>query len=310
MSIAYFPEIYPDELIYSWVCRYYCHNGYLNSKDALYDILRSKGRLTFEFSGNFNTEVRNLFNKLCGKGCSFLLEHTLFTYYTRFYNYQSQQDWLKGIVSGQRASIVLKLLELDKVHRYLQYCPECAKDDRCRYGECYYHREHQVPGVICCISHNCLLKRTQVKIHHKLDIDLVPAEQIIPMEDFSVPANGISLEYSHYLVDVLNAPLSTDSVPVGKFLRDRIDSKFILPLERSLNLMAIADEILTLFKPIGMTFLPYYYIGYVIKGYSHDPRVIIMLAYYLKISVAELCNPPPSGSSNELFLETERDEYL
>lgn len=310
MSIAYLPKIYPDELIYSWVCRYYCHNGFLNSKDALKDILRTNGRLTFEFSGQFNTETGALLNKFFGDCRTFYLEHTLFAYYTRFYDNQSRLGWLNGIATGRRAAVFLNLLELDKSYRYLQYCPQCAIDDRCHRGEAYYHREHQIPGMICCIRHSCLLRQTRIKIHQKKDVDLVPAEQIIPVDEIAVPTIGLALDYSRYLVGVLKAPLSTDSVPVGKFLRNRIDSKFFIPLEHSLNLMAIAEEMLELFKPLGLINLPYYYLGYVIKGYSHDPRIIIMLAYYLKISVAELCSPPPSGSSNELFLETERDEYL
>ena len=33
--IAYFPAIYPDELVYSWFCRYYVHSGCLSHKMAL-----------------------------------------------------------------------------------------------------------------------------------------------------------------------------------------------------------------------------------------------------------------------------------
>ena len=310
MSIAYLPEIYPDELIYSWVSRFYCHNGYLNSQDALKDILRSNGRLTFEFSGQFNTEIGALLNKFLGDCRTFYLDHTLFTYYTRFYDNQSRLGWLNGIATGRRAAVFQNLLELDKSYRYLQYCPLCTIDDRYHRGETYYHREHQIPGVVCCVRHKCLLKQTNIRIHQKKEVDLVPAEQIIPVDEIAVPTNGLALEYSRYLVNVLNSPFNADYVPVGKFLRDRIDAKFFHPLERSLDLMAISEEMLNLLRPIGLTSLPYYYLGYVLKGYSHDPRVIIMLAYYLNIPVEELCNPPPTGSSAELYLETERDEYL
>ena len=36
--INYLPTIYPDELFYSWLCRYYVHSGCLTHKMALDDI--------------------------------------------------------------------------------------------------------------------------------------------------------------------------------------------------------------------------------------------------------------------------------
>lgn len=36
--IAYLPEIYPDELVYSWFCRYAVHSGYITNKQVLRDL--------------------------------------------------------------------------------------------------------------------------------------------------------------------------------------------------------------------------------------------------------------------------------
>jgi hypothetical protein len=41
--------------------------------------------------------------------------------------------------------------------RSCRYCPECAKEDRMRYGEAYWHRIHQLPGLPVCPTHNTLL---------------------------------------------------------------------------------------------------------------------------------------------------------
>ena len=37
--IAYLPEIYPDELVYSWLCRYAVHSGYITNKQVLRDLV-------------------------------------------------------------------------------------------------------------------------------------------------------------------------------------------------------------------------------------------------------------------------------
>ena len=36
-------------------------------------------------------------------------------------------------------------------------CPLCMREDKRKYGEWYYHREHQIPGVKCCPYHNVKL---------------------------------------------------------------------------------------------------------------------------------------------------------
>ncbi|HBI60962.1 MAG TPA: hypothetical protein DDY31_07095 [Lachnospiraceae bacterium] len=40
--IGFMPAIYPDELVYSWFCRYYVHSGYSANKMALNDLLYNR----------------------------------------------------------------------------------------------------------------------------------------------------------------------------------------------------------------------------------------------------------------------------
>src|SRR5712692_7659464 len=40
----------------------------------------------------------------------------------------------------------------------LRYCPACAAGERSRFGECYWHRLHQVPGALLCAEHDLLLE--------------------------------------------------------------------------------------------------------------------------------------------------------
>ena len=45
---------------------------------------------------------------------------------------------------------------------YLRFCPSCIKEDTLTYGESYWHRLHQVPGVIFCPVHNEILLDSKV----------------------------------------------------------------------------------------------------------------------------------------------------
>ncbi len=56
--ITYLPELYPDELVYSWFCRYYSHSGYLTHKSALEDILYKRhNNPSKEFLGRLNSDM-------------------------------------------------------------------------------------------------------------------------------------------------------------------------------------------------------------------------------------------------------------
>lgn len=44
----------------------------------------------------------------------------------------------------------------------LYFCPICVQEDRIRYGECYWHRTHQVKGIRVCPTHRVFLEPSDV----------------------------------------------------------------------------------------------------------------------------------------------------
>ncbi len=46
--------------------------------------------------------------------------------------------------------------------QWLRYCPLCVRSDRTEYGECYWHRVHQVMGVEVCPQHGTWLEESVV----------------------------------------------------------------------------------------------------------------------------------------------------
>jgi hypothetical protein len=45
----------------------------------------------------------------------------------------------------------------------LRYCLYCAEEDKNEFGETYWHRLHQLPGVLVCPDHLCFLENTSLK---------------------------------------------------------------------------------------------------------------------------------------------------
>lgn len=82
--IVYLPEIYPDELVYSWFCRYFVHSGYISHKMALQDILYKKcNNPSKEFIGHLNPEMEQTIKQLYSID-ELIIQHTMYPQYARF----------------------------------------------------------------------------------------------------------------------------------------------------------------------------------------------------------------------------------
>ena len=65
--IAFFPELYEDELAYSWFSRYYTKSGYLSLRYALDDLyVKRYVNPDTEFVNELRPEVKELVIKHCG----------------------------------------------------------------------------------------------------------------------------------------------------------------------------------------------------------------------------------------------------
>jgi hypothetical protein len=64
---------------------------------------------------------------------------------------------------------------------YLRFCPLCVQEDRKQFGECYWHRLHQVPGVEVCPTHQVAVMNSGVLKRNRSSskYDFISAEQAI-----------------------------------------------------------------------------------------------------------------------------------
>lgn len=82
--IGFLPEIYPDELVYSWFCRIFIHSGYPTSKAFLGELLFNRHcNPSKEFIGHLNPEMEQEIIKIYPMK-ELVLEHTMFPQYARF----------------------------------------------------------------------------------------------------------------------------------------------------------------------------------------------------------------------------------
>ena len=161
--INYLPELYPDELAYSWFCRYYIHSGCLTHKMALDDILLKRcHNPSKEFIGHLNPLAHRKIQEIISME-DLVLNHTMYPQYARFLPLEEKKKALYHLghdfCDPHRLFAILPRTEGDM---NLKYCPLCVQEDRQLYGETYWHRKHQIRNMQTCYKHGCMLENSNV----------------------------------------------------------------------------------------------------------------------------------------------------
>ncbi len=154
--------LYPDETLTSFIVRqlYFC--GYPHIRIAQKDFWGSDNRqINSPFpsiipwvSDNFNIERNDL-----------LENHTCLSYFKPYLG-QSKYELVKQALLTGDVEFVQKWLGITsnrvKEGGSLYYCPECVNDDLEQYGVSYWHRKHQLYGLINCPTHGEPLRGQKV----------------------------------------------------------------------------------------------------------------------------------------------------
>lgn len=226
--IPYFPQIYPDELLYSQFARYYTASGYMAYTYAAEELFASKTvRPDMEFINTYTPDALQAITRFQTME-ELVLQHTMFPYYGRFLPIERRRTAFQALVSmaGNYHNLLSMPQRRDGKLRYLRYCPRCAVDDREQYGETYWHRVHQMTGLRVCPVHKCYLMDSRVLISGKASPNLVTAEEVIPsFEEWMIATNEIELQIAAYMAKVFLSNVALDSkATAGQFLYSRMEN--------------------------------------------------------------------------------------
>ena len=157
----FFPAAFPDETLHSVLSRYVRLCG-IGSRQAAF----AGERAAASFSQNvaFPSRLAEFVESLPrGTGLSVLgviRRHTLLPYYAPFLT-RAQLDQMQASMAGDGKGLMLKAgvyaSRLAGASR-VRFCPSCITEDRAHAGAAYWHRVHQIPGVLVCPHHGRMLK--------------------------------------------------------------------------------------------------------------------------------------------------------
>ncbi|MEA5025894.1 hypothetical protein SDC9_45765 [bioreactor metagenome] len=172
--ISFFPKPYPDELFYSVIARYFVRSGSNQPTVTIKELFGAIRAASIDLPCSFGRLIERLPTGTDYTSEGFIYNNTLYNFYSPFLGPEKAMrvkdlmigDDGKGIhpMCGGNSDIHLR-------SEFLRFCPECLRKDKKTYGEIYWHRVHQIPGVLVCPEHRIQLLDSFVPVtrHNKFE---------------------------------------------------------------------------------------------------------------------------------------------
>lgn len=178
--LSFFPSLYEDEMLYSWFARYHVRSCNVSPKATMKDLFGSINTIAVP---DLPTHLDRIYERIkhfeVPEIDSWLDKHTLFRYYTTFTNAETKKAVYDAMITGNRPGAIHMMTGMMASNvsepSYFRYCQDCVEDDFQQYGETYWHVSQQLPGVMVCLKHDCLLQNASVPFRGQNKHVYVPA---------------------------------------------------------------------------------------------------------------------------------------
>ena len=178
--MIFFPTIYEDELLYSAIARYHNRSANIAIRHTYREVFNREHITSIIY---FPSHIENMIKNM-PLGCKYTVneiinKHTLYPFFTAFMNEDLSTrifNLMKGSsCTGISGVVGIQMMSINK-SKYLKFCPICMQEDIEKYGECYWHRLHQVPGVLVCPKHKVTLENSTVSISSNRPLLAIPSK--------------------------------------------------------------------------------------------------------------------------------------
>lgn len=88
--------------------------------------------------------------------------HSVFPYATAYFEQSVFDAALQAALASGIAAVGMGAVtqSVSDLVPFRRYCAACTREDRHRWGESYWHRAHNLPGVLLCLRHGTVLRQT------------------------------------------------------------------------------------------------------------------------------------------------------
>lgn len=270
--IGFFPTPYPDELFYSVCARYSQVVKYKDSRDLSKELFSSvNASAIYDLPCNLNSFVLKLPINYCYTSEKIIDNLTLLPYYSPFLPRKIVEKTRQQMKTANCSGIHFRLgimASRIKFPKYLKYCFNCLTEDLTQFGETYWHRSHQLPGVLICWKHKEKLGESLVRTNTSVDTFVyTPTRQLT----FEPVKNTFTKTITDELwkISVMSNLLLFGKYPIkGKFelsniYKEILIKKGLATYTKSLRVEKIIDEFSSFYPKEILTIL-----GCQLKGKS------------------------------------------
>jgi hypothetical protein len=167
--LGFFPQCYPDELLYSVCARYESRVKYPSKKAVLQELFGTTNTAAIVvFPSRLDTLISRLPTGSFVTAGHLIDRHTLLPFFSPFLP-SSRVDKLRDDIHGDGGSAGHKrsgaMASRIPMPSHLRFCPLCSQEDVECFSDPYWHRLHQLPGVEVCPSHQTFLENSSVNLH-------------------------------------------------------------------------------------------------------------------------------------------------
>lgn len=301
--IAFFPQAYPDELLYSLLSRYHQRSGNARFVFTAEELYRN-GKIThpsIDFVNVFTDDAMKWFTKE-KEWKAVAEEHTMYPAYIRFLPLKRRKEAEEGVRSQNGNWKNIMNLPILKERRYLRFCPECAKEDREKYGETYWHREHQIPRVRVCPKHRLFFDNSSIPIHSKTTLGLFDAESNVPENAvYRFCENEREIEFTQYVLEVFRQPVDIQTdFSINTFLHAKLKPEYKNKSGIIRNMESFYQDYTRFYD--DMPTMSQTYMQKIFNGYMYDVYYILQITFFIGASVYDITHiPSQSKEFDELY---------
>ena len=170
-----------------------------------------------------------------------LWNHTVFPYATAFFQQPLLDRALRAALSKGEAAIGMGVVtqSVSDHSRQRRLCRLCVKEDVERWGESYWHRAHNLPGVLVCHRHRTALTTTAVSTVAKRWCAELPPEVAVVSTQWR-PTRFAKL-LAQASVDTLTKPSTRTDTCDAAWYRERLASKGLVSPSRAIDSTRLAN---------------------------------------------------------------------
>lgn len=182
--LRFFPAPYPDECYYSIFCRYFARSGSASNKRTIFELFGEAQSLA---AFVFLPRRLELLDTWLGSDSpltreKLALDSSCYAYFSTAFTEQIFEGMEKKIKTGEpNRSLERRIIQKCRRSHWperMRYCPECVREDIERYGETYWHRMPQLPGIEYCPTHGKPIQDSTVTFR-QITMAFCPASHVL-----------------------------------------------------------------------------------------------------------------------------------